>query len=287
MQRNDCGHDWETGETQYESDDVCLPDNDGYRTCSRDKGWWTVQCGSNTKCKCRTGFMITLSRHHKRECRCQGGKPSFPDTGVITWKGIATKERPHDYTSRPNIIRAKFPFEGKMYKDENGLFMLKQSYVGKIRYRAALKEMVRIVVPNSDGKFTQITREGKEQCEVKDLDENKENFDILYKFVKEHGDSEGIDGFELREDKASSTDHTARSQVWGGYAYQHYGYHYTNDWKFSLKVRQDGLAEPIKFYKISNTDHYTFRRMVIDYSFKPVGKPKQKTMEEIMTEYCS
>merc|ERR1712002_1224197 len=84
-----------------------------------------------------------------------------------------------------------------MYKDENGLFMLKQSYPHG--YYDTLKEMLRIVLPNSNGKFTQISREGKGQCEVKELKENVENFDILYKFVKEHGDGEGMDGFKLRE----------------------------------------------------------------------------------------
>merc|ERR1712002_360029 len=172
-----------------------------------------------------------------------------------------------------------------MYKDENGLFMLKQSYPRG--YYDTLKEMLRIVLPNSNGKFTQISREGKGQCEVKELKENVKNFDILYKFVKEHGDGEGMDGFKLREDKASPSDPTVRSQVWGGFAYLHHGYYYTNDWKFSFKVRPDGFAEPIKFHKNSNTDNYYYKKMDIEYSFKQVGEPKQKTVEEIMSEYCS
>merc|ERR1719228_1931912 len=101
--------------------------------------------------------MITLSTTHKSECECQGGRPSFPDTGIITWKGVASKEIEHwAYPSRPRKIKWKNAFEGQMYKDENGLFILKHRY--PYGWHDTRKTMLRIVVPNGDGTFTQISR---------------------------------------------------------------------------------------------------------------------------------
>merc|ERR1719187_2373740 len=68
---NNCGTDWATGEYEQTSDDIVLEGGTSYKTCTRSRGWWTVDCGENSYVKCRPGIMWTLYASDGSKCECQ------------------------------------------------------------------------------------------------------------------------------------------------------------------------------------------------------------------------
>jgi len=296
---NNCGTDYKTGEYTLTSDDILLPDGRSYKTCTRQKGWWTVKCGTKYIVKCRPSVMISNYASDGSKCECElkpVKKPSFVPTGLIQWKGT-TKYSIEFFSGDKEAEEDNI--EGIMYKDDKGLFILNQTFYNVNYYREHREETwhkVRILVPDGKGKFTKITRSNVRRynnklkkvvptdngCRITNNVESSESLDQLWDLTKQ--------GFPISFEHWNLLEDGEKVQKWGGKLSKgpqsslSFNYHRMN-WKFTVEKRGDFVV-PKKFYKWMTHAGPT-GTININYTYdKTVSETMDKSVEDFKNEYC-
>merc|ERR1712142_511055 len=239
-----------------------LPDGHSYKTCTRQKGWWTVNCGIKYNVKCSPGLRWSNYQYDGSKCKCQlkpehkPKRPSFVPTGLIQWKGT-TRNEDRWWEPKDNI-------EGIMYKNDKGLFVLNQTFHEIEDYDTTKAwHKVKILIPDGKGKFTKITRSNTEKydyelmkyvptdesCIITKNVESSESLDQLWDLTKQGFDI-GVNHWNLLEDGEEL-------QKWGGKdsvgAISMRDYYHRVKWEFKVEKRGNFVV-PNKFYKWMTKD---------------------------------